>query len=118
MKKTSKIIEQMLYNSTTKNDSYKNYNSFQFFKYHNLEGATMGNNFPFIYGNSQYASSGISITRFFKEKGYITCFTHNSCNKEIFDWYDSYYKNFEFSDWDHENVALFCDTNYEDKFDK
>ena len=119
MKKTIKIIEKMLYANKNKEDSeYKNYNSFQFFKYHNLEGHTQGNNMPFIYGNSQFSDTGISMTKFFKEKGFITCATQNSCNKELFDWSSSSFKSFEFSDWDHENFALFCDPNFEDKKNK
>lgn len=118
LKKSSKVIEQLLYSNNIKNEKYKNYNSFQFFKYHNFDGYTRGNNMPFIFGNGMYASTGISITKFFKEKGFITCATHNSCNKEIFDWEPDFYKDFEFSDWDHENLALFCDTNYEDKENK
>ena len=108
----------MLYKKDDKDEKYKNFNAFQFFKYYNFDGHTRGNNMPFIYGNGEYASSGISITKFFKEKGFITGVTHNSCNKELFDWEPDFYKDFEFSNWDHENVGLFCDTNYEDKTDK
>ena len=118
LKKSSKVIEKMLYKNKKKEELYKNFNAFQFFKYYNFEGHTRGNNMPFIYGNSQFASTGISMTKFLKEKGYITCATQNSCNKELFDWSNSYFKDFEFSDWDHEMFALFCDPNYEDKKNK
>lgn len=127
LKKSSKLIEQLLYsnkinkinnNINPTDESIKNFNSFQFFKYYNFNGFTRGNNMPFIYGSSENAFTGISMTKFYKEKGFITCMTHNSCNKEIFDWEDYFYREFEFSDWDHENVALFCDTNYEDKANK
>ena len=118
MKKTTKIIEKMLYLNRDKNKDnsvYDNYNAFQFFKYHNFDSYTIGNNLPFIYGSNMHALTGISMTKFMKEKGFITCATHNSCNKELFDWEDSSFRQLEFSDWDHENFALFCDTNYEDK---
>ena len=118
MKKTTKIIEEMLYinKDTIKDNSiYNNFNSFQFFKYHNFDSYTEGNNLPFIYGSNIRDSTGISMTKFMKEKGFITCVTHNSCNKELFDWGESSFRQLEFSDWDHENFALFCDTNYEDK---
>ena len=56
------------------------------------------------------------ILKYFKAKGFITAAAHNSCNKEIFDWYN--YKYTSFSHYDHENVALFCDPNFEDKNDQ
>jgi len=118
MKKTTKIIEKMLYinrNKVQNNSIYDNYNSFQFFKYYNFDANTIGNNLPFIYGSSHKATSGISMTKFMKEKGFITCMTHNSCNKELFEWNEEAFKEFEFAEWDHENLALFCDSNYEDK---
>ena len=43
---------------------------------------------------------------------------HNSCNREIFDWTKKFLKNTKFSYFDHENVAMFCDPNFEDKNDK
>ena len=118
MKKTAKILEKMIYinrNKIKNNSIYDNFNSFQFFKYHNFEHQTEGNNLPFIYGSNIYATTGISMTKFMKEKGFITCATQNSCNKELFDWSDSSFHQLKFSDWDHENFALFCDPNYEDK---
>ena len=38
----------------------------------------------------------------------------NFLNKEIFDW-PKVNKSVEFSEFDHENVAMFCDPNFEDK---
>ena len=55
--------------------------------------------------------------KFFNEKGFITAASHNSCNKEIFDWSKDLFEGTSFSYYDHENVAMFCDPNFEDKED-
>jgi len=115
LKKTSKVIEKMLYSNKNKEKKYQKFNAFQFLKYHVFKENTMGNNFPFIYGNYMNKKTGISMTKFFKEKGFITASTYNSCNREIFDWEKNQYKNLIFTGWDHENFAMFCDTNFIDK---
>lgn len=114
-KKTSNLIEKMLYNNKNKENKYKKYNAFQFMKYHVFKGYTIENNFPFIYGNYKNNITGISMTKFFKDKGFITASTFNSCNRELFDWDRRLFKNIIFSGWDHENFAMFCDTNFVDK---
>ena len=56
-------------------------------KYHTFIDNTIGNNFPLIYGTTPEIKKGISMTKFFKSKGFIhLAATHNSCNREIFDW--------------------------------
>jgi hypothetical protein len=114
LKKSTKIIEQILYTNKNKEKQFQNYNAFQFFIYHNFNGVTQGNFFPIFYGNNRKSLKGISILKFFNEKGFITAAAHNSCNKEIFDW-PKVNKSVEFSEFDHENVAMFCDPNFEDK---
>ena len=114
LKKTSKLIEKMLHSNKNKEKKYQKFNSFQFLKYHIFNDHSFGNNLPLIYGNYMDKETGISMTKFFKEKGFITASTFNSCNREIFDW-DKNYKNFIFTGWDHENFAMFCDTNFIDK---
>ena len=117
LKKTTKIIEKMLYTNRKKEKFYKNYHAFQFFKYHSFDGHTEGNIFPLFYGNQRNSNQGITFLKFYNERGFITAATHNSCNKEIFDWPE---KNemITFSNFDHENIAMFCDTNYENKKNK
>ena len=116
-KKSTKLLEKMLYSNKKKEDFYNNYNAFQFFKYHSVDGHTEGNIFPIFFGNNRDSKKGISLVKFFNEKGFITASTHNSCVKEIFEWI-TISENFTFSHYDHENVAMFCDTNYEDKNDR
>ena len=117
LKKSSKIIEEMLYTNQRKQNIFTKFNSFQFFKYHNFNNHTEGNLFPLFYGNKRNTNRGISIVKFFNERGFITAAAHNSCNKEIFDW-PKKNKDVIFSSFDHENVGMFCDPNFEDKRDK
>jgi hypothetical protein len=117
LKNSTKIIEKTLFTNKAKDDKFKKFNSFQFFKYHNFNGHTEGNIFPLFYGNKRNSEKGISIVKFFNERGFITAATHNSCNKEIFDWHNKN-MNVIYSHYDHENVAMFCDPNFEDKNDK
>ena len=117
LKKSTKIIEQIIYFNRKREKEFEQYNAFQFFKYHNFNGHTQGNIYPLFYGNQPQSKRGISIVKFLNEKGFITASAHNSCNRDIFDWY-AIGKNIQFSNYDHENVAMFCDTNYEDKRNK
>ena len=120
LKKSTRLIEEILFTNKKKKSKYKKYNAFQFFKYHNFNGHTPGNIFPLLFGNERHSYKGISIVKFLNEKGFITAAAHNSCNKEIYDWHhmDKISENTKFSNYDHENVAMFCDPNYEDKYDK
>ena len=114
LKKATKIFEKIIHTNQKREKEFKNYNAFQFFKYHNFNEHTQGNIFPIFYGNKGRSNRGISIVKFLNEKGFITAAAHNSCNRDIFDWFNVN-KNIQFSNYDHENVAMFCDTNYEDK---
>ena len=114
LKKSSKIIEKIIYMNRRKEKKLYIYNAFQFFKYHNFIGYTQGNTIPLFYGSPKFSKKGISIVKFFNEKGFITASAHNSCNRDIFDWMDTN-GNIKFSYYDHENIAMFCDPNYEDK---
>ena len=117
LKKSTKIIEKMLFTNKKKEEFFRKFNSFQFFKYHNFNGYTQGNIFPLFYGNKRSSNKGITLVKFYNERGFITAASHNSCNKEFFDWHKNN-KKITFSSFDHENIAMFCDTNYENKKDK
>ena len=107
----------MLFTNKKKEEFFRKFNSFQFFKYHNFNGYTQGNIFPLFYGNKRSSNKGITLVKFYNERGFITAASHNSCNKEFFDWHKNN-KKITFSSFDHENIAMFCDTNYENKKDK
>ena len=115
MKKVSKALEEMLYSRNvkseeinSKNNRYKKFNSYQFIKYQNLQGATPNNMYPLFYGVPINDKTGVSVTKFYKDKGFITASTVNSCYRDL------YYINPSITpaiNFDHENIPLFCDTN-------
>ena len=115
--KSRKIIEQTLYSNKNKEIDYQKFNSFQFFKYHSFIGNTKGNTFPLFFRNKRSSLKGISIINFLNDRGFITAAAHNSCNKELYDW-GILYKDIIFPHFDHENIVMFCDTNYEDNNNK
>ena len=116
MKKLKKIFEEMLYSknianqekANNANNKYRKFNSYQFIKYQNIEGTTPFNMFPLFYGVPINDKTGVPIVKYFKEKGFITANTVNSCYSDLY-----YVTNLdiELMNYDHENVPMFCDTN-------
>ena len=107
--KTSIFIKRYLHNYQYKAGIL---NAYQFMKYSNFKGTTQENTMPMFYGDSMQNSAGISILKYFKNKGYITCGSENLCHRELFA-IQGYKNEFtEFESFDHENYALFCDPNY------
>ena len=95
----------------------KNSKSFQFLKYHTFAAFTQKNVQPMFYGEimDPESSNGTNIIKYLKERGYITGQSSNLCSKELFVTMNNCLNNVEFSDYDHENVAMFCDPNYYDR---
>ena len=106
----SKFIKKYL---SSKNDSI----AYQFLKYHTFAAFTQKNVQPMFYGEKMdpKSSNGTSIIKYFKQRGYITGQSSNLCSKELFVTMNNCLNNVEFSDYDHENVAMFCDPNYYDR---
>ena len=112
MHKLSKFIEQyMPYNL---NEKEKPYTSFQFMKYNTLKGLTLPNIKPMFYGVS-LEEDGVNVVKYFKRQGYVTGHTGTTCGKEIFS-VNALLKSqrIDYDNWDHENIALFCDPNFFD----
>ena len=105
--KTSKLLEDYLYNNKDKKEKMS---SFQFFKYINFLGNTENNCVPMFYGNEKGNVQKYSIVNEFKNKGYITCGSSNQCHRELF--LLKKFTNYKFVGFDHENFALFCDPNF------
>ena len=105
MKKTQKFLEQFYGN----NDKFEFY---QMIKYHSLLFFTMPNTNPMFYGESMFNKNGTSLIRAFKEKGFITAQCNNICGRELYDLEKEYNLTLDFEDFDHENIAMFCDPNY------
>ena len=116
MKKLTKTFENMLYSKkvsnpgygNNENSRYKKFNSYQFIKYQNLKGATPFNMYPLFYGVPIFDKTGVSVTKYFKEKGFITASTVNSCYRDLYHMDTSIHEPINF---DHENSPMFCDTN-------
>ncbi len=65
-----------------------------------------------FYGNSKISGKGQSLFKYFKENGYITGSSENICHRELFLLEAKSYRKVNFEPVDHENVAMFCDPNY------
>ena len=111
--KLSKYIEPyMLYNI---NETQKKFTTFQFMKYNTLKGLTLPNIKSMFYGISLNESDGINLVKFYKEQGYVTGHTGTTCGKEIFSVNGLLQsQHLDYDNWDHENIAMFCDQNFFD----
>lgn len=97
--------------------------SFQFFKYNSLGNSTVSNMWPLFYGTEHQPlprnkpkKMSYSLTRSFKDQGYITAKSNNFCGSTYFETLKNDSNHFPYLDlesFDHENIALFCDPNYQ-----
>jgi putative transcription antitermination factor YqgF len=68
-----------------------------------------------FYGVSLDEADGINLVKFFKEQGYVTGHTGTTCGKEIFSVNGLLQmQHLDYDNWDHENIAMFCDPNFFD----
>ena len=109
---TSKLIEKYI-NTNIENlkNSNEKINAFQFLKYNNFKSSTTINILPMFYGEPINKNEGISIIKYFKEQGYITGASENICHREMF-LLEQGVENINYSNFDLENIAIFCDPNY------
>ena len=105
---TEKLLTKYYWDNPKKE---KKMNSYQFFKYQNLNPYTDVNLYPMFYG-TLYRKYGTNIVNHYKDKGYITAYSQNFCSREIFPIYTFNYKEFNTSFHDHEFISIFCDPNY------
>ena len=92
------------------------YKSYEFLKYQALGYFTQINAQPMFFGQSMKTNLGKSITNYYIQNGYITGQSWNHCVKDIFmDERTRGSKYVTFPNWDHENIIMFCDSNYYDK---
>ena len=81
LKKTMDFIEKFMTYKGGSNKKYPSeiFHSFQFFKYHSFIDFTSGN-YPFLfYGQKNKYNNITLITKYLKEIGYITCYSHDTC---------------------------------------
>ena len=109
MKKTSSFIEKfMKYNNDL------GFSSYQFMKYQTFAHWTTPNIIPMFYSSVNKERRSVNIIKYLKENGYITGNSGNLCSKESFEIEPNDYKvyNLLLDEYDHENIAMFCDPNY------
>ena len=104
MKETQRFLSKY-YNSSK-------YSFYQMLKYQNFIFFTQQNVNPMFFGESMFNSNGTSILKFIKNKGYITAQANNICTRQLYDIEDNYTENISYENFDHENIAMFCDPNY------
>ena len=116
MKYLSSFIEKYM-DKNINNKEDTNFKSYQFLKYHTFAPFTQKNVQPMFYGEKMdpNTSNGTSLIKYMKSQGYITGQSTNLCSKELFVTMNNCLNDVEFSDFDHENVAMFCDPNYYDR---
>jgi hypothetical protein len=109
LKKTTKFIENFM-----KKRKNKEYEAYQFMKYTTFDAFTQMSAQPMFYGEKMdpKTSNGTFILKYMKERGFITGQSINLCSRELFVTMNNCLNRVEFSDFDHENVAMFCDANY------
>ena len=108
LKKTLNFFERFMPYKGGYNSKYPNekYHSFQFFKYHSFKNYTAGNYPRLFYGNSKFAKNRISLSKYFKENGFITNYNSDYCRKDN----SRTGHNFTFEEvYDHQ--FLLCDPN-------
>ncbi len=108
MKKTSAFIEKFM-----KYDNDLGLSSYQFMKYQTFAAYTNPNVVPMFY-SSHIGENNVHILKYLKELGYVTAHTHNMCVKESFEIDLEYAKRGKIvlDEYDHENIAMFCEPNY------
>ena len=113
IKKLSEFIEPFtLYNLS---ETEKECTAFQFMKYNTLKGLTLPNIKAMFYGVGLNETDGVNLVKFYKEQGYVTGHTGTTCGKEIFSVNGLLQsQHLDFNNWDHENIAMFCDENFFD----
>ena len=104
MKQTQKFISKF-YNSSS-------HSFYQMLKYQNFIFFTQQNVNPMFFGESMFNSNGTSILKLIKGKGYITAQANNICTRQLYDIEDNYTQNISYENFDHENIAMFCDPNF------
>ena len=84
LKNTLKFFEKFMpyeggFNKNNPNDRY---HSFQFFKYHSFNGYTSVNYPILFYGQKREEKNKFLINKYFKENGFVTCLSHDSCLRD------------------------------------
>ena len=109
MKKTASFIERFM-----KYDNNLGFNSYQFMKYQTFAHWTTPNVMPMFYSSRNPEGRRVNVIKYMKDNGYVTGNSGNLCSKESFgfDYEDRSNYDIILDEYDHENIAMFCDPNY------
>ena len=109
LKKTSSFIEKFM-----KYDNNLGFNSYQFMKYQAFAHWTTPNVLPMFYSSYNSENRPVNLIKYLKENGYVTGNSGNLCSKESFEFDPDEKSNYNIilDEYDHENIAMFCDPNY------
>ena len=109
LKKTSSFIEKFM-----KYDNNLGFNSYQFMKYQTFAHWTTPNVFPMFYSSYNSDNRPVNVIKYLKENGFVTGNSGNLCSKESFGFDPDEKSNYNIilDEYDHENIAMFCDPNY------
>ena len=105
--KTSQFFEEFM-----KYSPKRKYKSFHFSKYHSIGGFTRINMQPMFYGFPMNKGKGTYFIREYKQNGFITAQSLGSCSKESFLFSNHYNLYLQHENYDHENIAMFCDPSF------
>ncbi len=121
-RKLPKVYEWIEKFYIPKNENSKDHKSeeytheaFQFLKYHGVGTWTNINLQPFFFGVPYDASAGVYALNYFKNRGYITGSTENTCTREFVGLYSGEMSMLAWDSYDHDFSSFFCDPNFYSK---
>ena len=117
-----KLVSSFLEKFNDKKENNLEYESFQFLKYQTFKNDYFKSSIETIFynktKNKDLNYENIHILTFLKDNGYITGQSSNMCSKEFFtpqlEKEINFFKNTKIDEYDHENIAMFCDPFYFD----
>ena len=94
------------------NGKHQIFESFEFLKYHNFDDINSDfNTQPMFFGTDDINAHGANhknIISILKQNGFITAQSSNKCSKDLL----SLNPGGLYDEFDHENIAMFCDPSY------
>ena len=109
LKKTASFVEKFM-----KYDNNLGFNSYQFMKYQSFATWTPPNIKPMFFSSKNKNGKNVYIVKYLKENGFITGNSGNLCAKEPYTYEqdDNAFFQYNLEEYDHENIAMFCEPNF------
>lgn len=114
-----KLYDNKLWNKNEvieveKNSINSNFSSYQFLKYHAVDYYTFANMIPGYFGVHKWDQKGTYFLFDYKKAGYITGQSTNVCEREGWDLEMAFEPYLNYTKYDHEFNAFYCDPNFSD----